>query len=75
MKRSQTSPNKTAPAIDNPSAAPLPGHSTGFNFPSYLRVSGIFAKHFLRELRRGRRWYDICTARRFSPEQASVAIV
>ncbi|PYI86111.1 MAG: hypothetical protein DMF09_02905 [Verrucomicrobia bacterium] len=75
MKRPQTSPNKIAPANRKLSTAGPLLDSTEFNFPSHLRVSGIFSQHFIGKLHRGRRRNDSGVAGRFSPAQASVAIV
>jgi hypothetical protein len=75
MKRFQISRNKTAATNDNLSVAPSPLGTRELNFPSYLRVYGIFAQHFLGKLRWRPPRNDLGAARRFSRAQTSVAIV
>jgi len=75
MEPSQNSSNKTATANDSLSIAPSRLDTKELNFPSYLRVSGIFAEHFLWEIRRRRGRDDLGAASPFSRAQASVAIV
>jgi hypothetical protein len=48
---------------------------TKFNFPSYLRILGVFLQHSVGKLRRGSAQGRVEFAGQFLPVSASVAIV